>query len=33
MGKVTKFQFNFFSRLGAAFKKPEEEGGAASAPP
>ena len=30
LGKVTKFQFNCFSRLGAAFKKPE---GAASAPP
>ena len=23
LGKVTKFQFNCFSRLGAAFKKPE----------
>ena len=30
LGKLTKFQFNSFSRLGAAFKKPE---GAASAPP
>ena len=30
MGKLTKFQFNGFSRLGAVFKKPK---GAASAPP
>ena len=29
LGKVTKFQFNSFSRLGAAFKKPE----GADAPP
>ena len=29
LGKVIKFQFNCFSRLGAAFKKPE---GVASAP-
>ena len=26
LGKVTKFQFNWFSRLGAAFKKPEGRG-------
>ena len=26
LGKVTKFQFNSFSRLGAAFKKPEGGG-------
>ena len=26
LGKVTKFQFNCFSRLGAAFKKPEGGG-------
>ena len=26
LGKVTKFQFNCFSRLGAAFKKPEAGG-------
>ena len=25
-GKVTKFQFNFFSRLGAVLKKPEGGG-------
>ena len=31
LGKVTKFQFNCFSRLGAAFKIPE--GGGASATP
>ena len=31
LGKVTKFQFNCFSRLGAAFKKPE--GAASAAPP
>ena len=30
VGKVTKFQFNCFSHLGAAFQKPE---GAASTPP
>ena len=30
LGNVTKFQGNFFSRLDAAFKKPE---GVASAPP
>ena len=31
LGKVTKFQFNSFGRLGAAFKKPE--GGGCRPPP
>ena len=30
LGKVTKFQFNCFSHLCAAFKKPEGGGGASS---